>query len=256
MGPKRFPTVVPRVERDRAVWPSLAGSAFVHAFILFLAIWDWSSVPDITPTKTPGGEGPVGGGGGGGGPRVTYMVLPEYQPPERARPTEEAQQRPEDIVIPIPTLQQVDLETPQFEIPRETAPVQGAEVLGRGAGTGGGLGAGTGSGGGVGSGRGTGTGSAVGPGTGGEGGDVFPPAPRYTILPPQPTPSSVKGRTYVVLLTVSAEGRVLQVQVSPRIRDSAYRRKFIAELHQWRFAPGYTRDGTPVIAQATVTITL
>lgn len=250
-----IPAFTLRLERDRTRWRFAVGSVVVHVVIVFLAIWDWTSY-DIPETLTPGGAGPRGGGGGGGGPRVSYVVLPVYRPPPQARPTERAETRPEDLVIPIPTLARVDIETPKFEIPRETAPVRGAELLGRGAGTGGGPGTGTGAGGGIGSGRGTGMGSDVGPGTGGEGGDVFPPALREMILPPQPRPRSVRGKTFVARFTVSAEGRVLKVEVAPRIRDGEYRRRFIAQLYEWSFAPAVTRDGTLVAGEAIVSIDL
>ena len=150
----------------------------------------------------------------------------------------------------------MDIETPEFEIPRETAPVRGVEVLGRGAGTGGGPGAGTGAGGGIGSGRGTGMGSGVGPGTGGEGGDVLPPSPNYTTLPPLPRPRSVRGKTYALHFTIGTDGRVLRVEIEPRIRDGDYRRRLIARLYEWKFHPALTRDGTRVTGQATVRYTL
>ncbi len=250
-----FRTMQQREERERQSWRFFASSVFFHALIIFLVISDWThlSIPD---SRRPGDDGPRGGGGGGGAARVTHIVLPAYQPPEQARPTEHSEERPEDIVIPVPTIAQVDIETPEFEIPRETAPLPGAEVLGQGAGMGGGAGAGTGSGGGVGSGRGTGIGDAVGPGTGGDGGDVFPPAPRYLTLPPQPTPRSVRGKTYVVRFTVTADGRVLRVDLEPRIRDGRYRRRLMDRLATWTFAPAVTRDGTPVAGVAIVEISL
>ncbi|HEX9727425.1 MAG TPA: hypothetical protein VGA37_02835 [Gemmatimonadales bacterium] len=242
--------------RERANWRFLMGSLLVHALILFVAIWDWSGVPPLEESLAPGGEGPRGGGGGGGGPRITYVALPAYQPPPQARPTERSQQRPEDIVIPTPTITEVKLEEPEFQIPRETAPLPGSEVLGQGAGTGGGTGAGTGSGGGIGSGRGTGIGSGVGPGTGGDGGDVFSPAPRYTVMPPQPRPPSVKGKSFALLFTVGADGRVIRVEIEPNIRDTDYRRRLIAQLYEWTFTPAVTIEGKPVAAPFRVDITL
>lgn len=243
-----------REERERKNWRFFAGSVFVHALIVFVVIWDWSS-PNIPDPRRPGGDGPLGGGGGGGAVRVSHIVLPAYQPPAQARPTEESEQRPEDIVIPTPTIAQVDIETPEFEIPRETAPLPGAEVLGEGTGTGSGAGAGTGSGGGIGSGRGTGIGDAVGPGTGGDGGDIIPPAPRFVRLPVG-GPRSLRGKRYMLRFMVAADGRVLRVDVEPRIRNRAARRWFMEQLATWTFSAATTRDGTPVAGVAIVRITL
>jgi hypothetical protein len=149
----------------------------------------------------------------------------------------------------------VPIDTVRFAIPTDTTPI-GALVLGEGPGTGGGPGGGTGTGGGIGSGRGTGLGSGVGPGTGGGGGEIFPPALRYTILPPEPRPRSVRGRDYQIRLTVAADGRVVDVQIRPEIRDSDYRRRLVAQAYEWKFAPALTRDGTPVRADVIVTMTL
>jgi protein TonB len=253
-NPPKVPTIVFKRARDRTPWRWLAGSTFVHALVIFLLVWDWSH-PEFPQVRTPGGPGPVGGGGGGGGPRVTYVALPAYQPPrERTEPQE---QRPEQVIIPTPDVVPVDIKPPEFEMPKVEAQTEvGASVLGRGPGTGGGPGAGTGTGGGIGSGRGTGVGSGVGRGCGGEGGDVFPPAPRYGILPPQPRPKSVQGKTFYARFTVGVDGRVLGVEISPRIGDSDYRRRLVAQLFQWTFAPAMTREGVPVRGETVVTFTL
>jgi len=245
--------ILPHLERARPPWRWAAFSVMLHAVIIFALVWDWSSPEPMLATLTPGGPGPAGGGGGGGGPRITYVLIPAYQPPVKAPPQPEV--RPEDIVIPKPAVQLVEIQQPVFEIPK-SAMAAGAPVIGQGPGTGGGPGAGTGTGGGIGSGRGTGTGSGVGPGTGGQGGDIFPPAPRYTILPPAPVPPSVKGKVILARFTVGVDGRVLSVEIQPQIRDVEYRQRFMAQLYQWTFAPAVTRDGVLVRGEIVVTLTL
>jgi protein TonB len=245
--------MVPPLERAPPPWRWAAFSVLLHALVIFALVWDWSGPPTMVATLTPGGPGPAGGGGGGGGPRIAYVLIPAYQPPSKT--PEHPQVKPEEIVIPKPQVQEVQLEQPVFEIPK-SAQEAGAPVIGQGPGTGGGPGAGTGTGGGVGSGRGTGMGSGVGPGTGGQGGDVFPPAPRYTILPPAPVPQSVKGKVILARFTVGIDGRVINVEIQPQIRDVDYRQRFIAQLYQWTFAPAVTRDGVLVRGEIVVTLTL
>jgi protein TonB len=244
--------------RDKRPWGALALSVAVHVLVIVLSIVDFTRGPstfDDVDLRTPGGPGPVGGGGGGGASRVTYVDLVYYR--AQAAPQEEQPETVADLVIPEVVVAQAELpvDTVRFEIRRDTTPI-GGPVLGQGPGTGGGPGGGTGTGGGFGSGRGTGVGSGVGPGTGGDGGEIFPPAPRYTILPPEPRPKSVRGRTYQAKITVGADGRVLGVEIRPEIRDNEYRRRLVAQLYEWAFAPAVTREGTPVRGTTVVSITL
>ena len=256
--PVSAPTFRFAPRREKRPWGWFGLSVFLHVLIIVLAVVDLTKPePFDVDTRTPGGPGPAGGGGGGGWERVTYITMPAYQAP--AKPKEESKRpRFEDIVIPKPEMAKLDIpvDTVQFDLSQTDRVVVGGPVQGRGAGTGGGPGSGTGSGGGIGSGRGTGVGSGTGPGTGGNGGDIFPPAPRYTILPPQPVPNSDKGRTFQAKITVAADGRVLDVKVRPQIRDRNYRRRFEEQLYQWAFAPAVTREGTPVRGELVVTITL
>jgi periplasmic protein TonB len=243
--------------REKRPWGWLAFSIFLHVTVIALALIDFSSSePFDVDQRTPGGPGPAGGGGGGGADRITYVTLPAYQAP--AKPKEEPT-RPKLEEIPIPKIEakiDIPVDSVQFDLTHTDRVVLGGPVLGQGAGTGGGPGSGTGTGGGIGSGRGTGVGSGVGSGTGGNGGEIFPPAPRYTILPPQPVPKSDKGRTFQAKITVAADGRVLEVEVRPQIRDLAYRRRFVEQLYQWAFAPAVTRDGVAVRGETVITITL
>jgi protein TonB len=253
MRPPSLSVMLP-LERARPPWRWGAFSVALHALIIFALVFDWSSRSHVMQTAlTPGGPGPVGGGGGGGGQRITYVLIPPYQEPPKTAEKPEVQLQ--DIVIPAPPVQQVEIQQPVFEIPK-AAQDAGAPVIGQGPGTGGGPGAGSGSGGGIGSGQGTGVGSATGPGTGGQGGDIFPPAPRYTILPPAPVPQSVKGKVISARFTVDTDGRVIKVEIDPQIRDAEYRQRFMAQLYQWTFAPAVTREGVSVRGEIVVTLTL
>jgi protein TonB len=259
---ERRPVPVPSFQveagREKRPWGAIAMSIAVHVLVIAAAVTDLTPGPDTfdgVDLRTPGGPGPVGGGGGGGAPRVMYVDLVYYQQP--AAPREEPRETTEELVIPEVIVAQAELpvDSVRFEVRPDTTPI-GGPVLGLGPGTGGGPGAGTGTGGGIGSGRGTGIGSGVGPGTGGEGGEIFPPAPRYTILPPEPRPNSVKGRTYHAKITVGPDGRVVGVEIRPEIRDSEYRRRLVAQLYEWAFAPAVTREGVPVRGETIIDITL
>ena len=252
----RFPTLQLERRRERGSWRWFSGSALAHALLIIALVVDWSRTPAFTSDlRTPGDDGPLGGGGGGGAERISYVQLPAWEPP----PAEEEPppQRPEDLVFPTPEIEPVtiQIDMPKFEIPRVAVPEQGASVLGRGPGTGGGPGAGTGTGGGIGSGTGTGMGSHTGPGTGGDGGDIFPPTPRYTTLPFE-SPKSAKGKTYAIRFTVGVDGRVEKVEITPTIRDTEFRRTFTDILLDWRFAPALTRQGVPIRVEFTVNVAL
>jgi hypothetical protein len=258
-APPRIPTLQLEQRRDRAAWRWLTGSVLAHALIIIALVVDWTPVRlGEVDVRTPGDAGPLGGGGGGGAERITYVDLPAWESPP-PREEEPEPERPEDLVFPTPEVVEVKvvLETPKFDVPRVVVPEQGVNVLGRGPGTGGGPGAGTGTGGGIGSGTGTGVGSHTGPGTGGEGGNIFPPAPRYVALPlDENRPRSVKGKEFRARVVVTAEGRVESVELDPDIRDRDYRRKIIDLVRTWTFAPAYTREGVFVRAETVVTFSL
>lgn len=255
--PVQVPTFRLQPQRDKRPWGWLGLSTLFHVIIIGAAVWDFSNPATFADVdmRTPGGPGPVGGGGGGGGPQVTYVDITYYTPP---REREETPPPAEELIIPTPVIARVEIpiDTVRFEIPRNDSQVVGTLVLGHGPGTGGGTGAGTGTGGGIGSGHGTGVGSGTGPGTGGSGGEIFPPALRYTILPPEPRPKSVRGKDYQFKLTVAADGRVLDVQIRPEVRDVDYRRRLVAQAYEWKFAPALTREGIPVRAEVVVKMTL
>lgn len=103
---------------------------------------------------------------------------------------------------------------------------------------------------------GSGGGSGLGEGDAGGNGGVSGPRPQYTVLPPLDRPAAVRGKSFQVSFWVDREGRVTRVEVVPDIPDGEYRRKFLASMYEYRFEPARRPDGTPVAAQAVVTITL
>jgi hypothetical protein len=252
--PPKVPTLQFGQRRERPSWRWGTGSVLAHVLIIVALVVDWSPSKMVdVDLRTPGDDGPLGGGGGGGAERIHYVDMAwDFPEPEQTQ-----EQRPEDLIFPTPEVVPVtvEIEQPRFQVPRVEVQEQAATVLGHGSGTAGGPGAGTGTGGGVGSGTGTGMGSHTGPGTGGEGGDIFPPVPRFASFELN-SPKSVKGKTYQFLFTVGTDGRAESVEVIPEIRDAEFRRKLISRLLEWTFAPALTRDGRPIRVQFPVTMTL
>jgi TonB family protein len=149
----------------------------------------------------------------------------------------------------------VALKTPPIKIQKLDLPTQSGTVnssvdlsalSGQGPGQGGGAGGGTGGG----------VGTDTGKGTGGEGGDIFPPTPLYTILPPLPQPASMRGRTIKVHFWINPQGKVLKVQVDPEIKDAAYRQQFLSMMREYTFRPARRMDGTTVEGELTTSFTL
>lgn len=217
-------------------------SAGVHIVVVLLLVW-LAGRAASSPASLPGGPGPVGGGGRMR--EITYLTFPAFHTPTAPDQTREPKRRPP----PSPQVQVVDL--PAATSVADVVPM---------ASLGGGLqvptGAGPGRGGGAGGGTGPGLGRGSGPGTGGSGGEVFPPQARYSILPPLPRPSSVRGKTFRVHFWVDATGRVTRVDVSPPIPDGEYRKQFVQLMYQYTFAPALRPDGTPVAGETILTITL
>lgn len=217
---------------------SIAGSAVLHLVVIAALVWAMGRA-DLMPPSLPGEPGPMGGGGGGGGEhRITLFT---FSPPPAAHATVQP--------VTLPGIREIPVDPPRVEPIEERLLT---DVLIPAGGVSGGAGAGTGTGGGVG----PGTGAGIGPGAGGTGGDVFPPQARYSILPPLPKPAAVRGKSFEVQFWVDAQGSVTKVQVSPEIPDGAYRKKFIALMYQYTFAPARKRDGTAVAGETIITITL
>ena len=229
-------------KREKPFFGGTATSVAVHGLFLFAIYWTGTHIGE--DFLAAGGSGPLGGGGGGGG-RVIHIELPAYVSSSGAAQPEE-QAEPETVLpIPRPNLRRIPTDTRSITRVRPTGPVAAAEVLGRGSGTGGDEGAGTGTGGGQGSGEGTGVGSGVGPGTGGDGGDGIAAQSRQMLLPPPDAPPSVKGQEYRVRFFINERGRVVRVEIEPRIPDSDYRKEFRDRMLQFRFYPARNLEGDP-----------
>jgi len=85
---------------------------------------------------------------------------------------------------------------------------------------------------------------------------VFPPMPRYTVLPPPPVPQYLLGRTLVIRFRISENGKpdLAATVIRGPIR-SPYLERFSAALRGWEFDPGVL-NGCAVPASFVVTITM
>lgn len=250
---RRVPAVqLPRV-RER-FGSGVVVSALVHgAIVLALVVGAASSREAF---RVLGGPGPLGGGGGGA-TVVRFVELPSTAADQSAAPPRQQEEKVPtlQLTLPQPDLEAVSPEVPSLSLSAIARPVVELEVGERGTETGQGRGLGTGAGGGIGSGRGPGVGADTGAGMGGGGGAVFPPAPRFIIVPAD-RPASVRGKRFEVHFWVDDRGRVTKVEVDPPIDDAGYRRKFLDQMHQFRFDPARTTDGQPVSGQVVIPITL
>jgi hypothetical protein len=213
----------------------VAFSAGVHVAVVLLLIWLAGRAAPSSASR-PSGPGPEGGGAR----EITYLTFPAFHAPTAADQTREPKRQPP----PAPRVRVVDVPvaTSVADVVPLASLASGLEVpTGTGPGRGGGAG---------------GPGRGSGPGTGGSGGEVFPPQARYSILPPLPRPSSVRGKTFRVHFWVDVAGRVTRVDVSPPIPDGEYRKQFVQLMYQYTFAPALRPDGTPVAGETVLTITL
>jgi len=64
----------------------------------------------------------------------------------------------------------------------------------------------------------------------------------------------VRGHAHQVRFWVTADGRVTRVEVTPPIKDAAYRRQFNERMMGYLFTPAATRDGRRVDYVASVTV--
>ena len=226
--------------------PAAALSLAAHVAIAVLVLWRGAALFQ----GGGGGTGPRGGGGGGGRPVVTWFTIPPGAAPQAfAVPPAPAVTVP-TVALPDPV--KIDVPPPALEAIAPPPPA--AATAGSGTGTTGGPGQGPGSGGGQGTGTGPGRGSDAGPGSGGEAGYIFPATPRWAIFPPPGAPSAVRGHAHQVRFWVTADGRVTRVEVSPPIKDAAYRRQFNERMMGYLFTPAATRDGRRVDFVASVTV--
>lgn len=224
--------------------PAAVVSLLAHVAIGVLVLWRGAALLE----GGGGGSGPRGGGGGGGRPAVTWFTLPAGAAPQ-------ALDVPAPPAVTVPSVALPDpakIDVPPVE--QIAPPPPAAAVAGTGTGTTGGPGQGPGSAGGQGTGTGTGTGSDAGPGSGGEAGYILPATPRWAIFPPPGAPSAVRGHPHQVRFWVTADGRVTRVEVTPPIKDAAYRRQFNERMMGYLFTPAATRDGRRVDYVASVTV--
>jgi len=190
----------------------------------------------------------LGGGGGGGGQGGTAIIA--VSPPKVTPP---------DVVEVPPDVPPVEVVTPEV-VPEK--PVEAAVAVDPGPPAAVSAGSGGGSGGGVGTGSGTGTGSGVGAGSGGgTGGGVgtgrrgMQPVSRTIMVPPIDAPKSVRGTSVEVLFTISADGRVTDLVVTPPIRDKNYAKKFDEVMRSYRFHPARDADGNAIASTYPVQFT-
>jgi len=181
----------------------------------------------------------LGGGGGGGGQGGSAVIA---VPPPKVAPPAVVEVPPD---VPPPEVVKPDV------VPEK--PVEAAVAVDPGPPAAVSAGSGGGSGGGVGTGTGTGTGSGVGAGSGGgTGGGVgtgrrgMPPESRSMMIPPIDPPKSMRGKTVDVLFTISAEGRVTDLVVTPPIADKSFAKKFDEVMRTYRFRPARDPDGNAV----------
>ena len=224
--------------------PAAALSFVAHVAIAGLMLWRGAELL----AGGGGGTGPRGGGGGGGRTVVTRITL-------ATGTATQALDMPAPPAVTVPTValpDPVKLDVPAIETMTMPPPAPAAQ--GSGTGTTGGPGQGPGSGGGQGTGTGPGSGSDAGPGSGGEAGYILPASPRWAIFPPPGAPGAVRGQRLQVRFWVTADGRVTRVEVTPPIKDAAYRRQFNERMMGYLFTPAATRDGRRVDYVASVTV--
>ncbi len=215
--------------------PAAAFSFLAHAAIAMLVLWRGAA---LFEGGGGGGTGPRGGGGGGGRPAVSWFTLP-------STPAAQAEAVPQAPAVTVPTVAAPLTEPLKIDLPPPTVALAPPAAVGTGDGTRGGPGQGPGSGGGTGTGTGTGTGADAGPGSGGNASDIFAATPRWAIMAPPGAPRDARGR-HEVRFWLTADGRVVRVEVTPPIKDSGYRREFTERMMGYLFNPAMTRDGRHV----------
>ena len=213
-------------------------SFLAHVTIAILMLWRGAV---LLENSGGGGTGPRGGGGGGGQPAMSWVALPMPASAQRepARPTS-----PPPPAVTVPTVATPVTEPVKLNVPPPTLALR-SEVVGTGDGTAGGPGEGPGSGGGAGAGAGSGAGSDAGPGSGGAANDIFGPTPLLVPTIPSGAPPEDK-RKHEVHFWILADGHVTKIEVTPPIRDSGYRRRFMEAMTGFVFGPAKTRDGRPI----------
>ena len=250
----RPPVGIPRREQKR--WQGWLLSLLAHLLLLlFILRPAFDSGIDYGHREGAGGAGPAGGGGGGLGndaaPRLTFV---QVAPQAAAAPA--MTKVPPAVKVP-PVLPPIPTPPPPKPAPvppvaaPQAAAVTGAATAaattgsGTGVGKNGGAGAGPGSGGGVGSGEGTGKGSGVGAGTGGGNAKDYPPTLKQFVLPPLPTPASVRGFKLTAWFDVDSTGKATLLRFTPT-PDRGYNDRVRETLLALRFKPAVRADGVAI----------
>mgnify|MGYP001556477488 CR=1 FL=1 len=248
----RPPVGIPRREQKR--WQGWFFSLLAHLLLLvFLLLPALDSGIDYGHRDGAGGNGPTGGGGGGlgdaGSPGLHFVqIAPQASTAPAAPPIEKPKPVPVPAPpppIPAPVPKQVVVAPPAAAPATAAAPASGAGDAGAGIGKNGGAGAGPGSGGGVGSGAGPGKGSGVGPGTGGGAAKNYPPTLKQFVLPPLPTPASVKGFKLTAWFDVDTTGKATLLRFTPS-PDRGYNDRIRETLLALRFRPAVTAAGVAI----------
>ena len=247
----RPPAGIPRREQKR--WQGWFFSLLAHLLLLvFLLLPALDSGIDYGHRDGAGGPGPAGGGGGGLGdaaaPRLQFVrIAPQASaPPAQKMVTPKPVTPP--VLPPIPTPQPKPApfaQAPAQPVQATGTAASGAGVAGTGVGKTGGVGAGPGIGGGVGSGEGLGKGSGVGPGTGGGNAKNYPPTLKQFVLPPLPTPTSVRGFKLTAWFDVDSTGKATLLRFTPS-PDRGYNDRIRETLLALRFRPAVRADGVPI----------
>ncbi len=242
----RPPVGIPRRKQTR--WQGWILSLLAHLLLLLVVLRPaLDSDVDYQHRDGAGGAAPAGGGGGGaagaGPARLQFVQIS----PSAAAPAV-AQVVPTiapPVVLPPPATPPAQPHLPAAKAVQETPAPSGAAAGASGTGSSGAPGAGAGSGGGIGSGEGTGKGSGVGAGTGGGAARDYPPTLKQFVLPPLPTPASVRGFTLTAWFDVDSTGKATLLKFTPT-PDRSYNDRVRETLLALRFRPGVRADGRPM----------
>ena len=249
----RPPVGIPRREQRR--WQGWLFSLLAHLLLLVLLLRPaLDSGIDYGHRDGAGGPGPAGGGGGGLGdaaaPRLRFVQIAPQPAASQVPP------QPEPVKpVPPPVLPPLPVPPPPKTVPVAPIPpttatagsASSAATPGAGTGVGktGGAGAGPGSGGGVGSGEGPGKGSGVGAGTGGGAAKNYPPTLKQFVLPPLPTPASVRGFKLTAWFDVDSTGKATLLRFTPT-PDRGYNDRVRETLLALKFRPAVRADGVAI----------
>ena len=249
----RPPVGIPRRKQTR--WQGWLLSLLAHLFLLLLLLRPArDSGIDYGHRDGSGGSGPSGGGGGrgpgtGGDGGEVMLHFVQIAPQSNTAPAvvQVLSMLPRPAVpppVPVPKVVIPNIAAPT-PAPAPPAGATSSPSSGAGTGTGkvAGAGAGTGTGGGVGSGEGTGNGSGVGQGTGGGVAKNHPPTLKQFVLPPLPTPSSVRGFKLTAWFDVDSTGKATLLRFTPT-PDHDYNNRIRETLLALRFRPAVRVNGS------------